>query len=71
MKKAEQYYLEESTMKRYVIDAFTDILFHGKQAAVCVLDEWTPDKLMMDNTKENNYLEAAYLVHSTERAHHL
>ena len=26
-------------MKQYVVDAFTDRVFHGNQAAVCVLDE--------------------------------
>ena len=44
-------------MKQYVVDAFTDMLFHGNQAAVCVRVEWTPDKLMMDNTTENNFSE--------------
>lgn len=27
-------------MKQYIVDAFTDTLFHGNQAAVCVMDEW-------------------------------
>ena len=26
-------------MKQYVVDAFTDRVFHGNQAAVCVLDD--------------------------------
>ncbi len=27
-------------MKQYIVDAFSSELFHGNQAAVCVLDEW-------------------------------
>lgn len=49
-------------MKQYVVDAFTDMLFHGNQAVVCDLDEWTPDKLMMGNTKKNNNSETAFTV---------
>ena len=26
-------------MKQYVVDAFTDQVFHGNQAAVCAIDE--------------------------------
>lgn len=33
-------------MKQYIVDAFTDTLFHGNQAAVCVMDEWISDGLM-------------------------
>ena len=39
-------------MKQYVVDAFTDSVFHGNQAAVCVLDGWLPEGLMMDITRE-------------------
>ena len=56
------FWVEEFTLKQDVINAFTDMLFHGKQAAVCVLDEWTPDKLMMDNTTENSFSETAFTV---------
>ena len=34
-------------MKQYVVDAFTDRVFHGNQAAVCVLDAWLPEERMM------------------------
>lgn len=27
-------------MKQYIVDAFTDSVFHGNQAAICVLYEW-------------------------------
>lgn len=34
-------------MKQYVVDAFTDQVFHGNPAAVCVLGKWLPDELML------------------------
>ena len=33
-------------MKQYIVDAFTDKVFRGNQAAVCVLDKWPDDELM-------------------------
>ena len=49
-------------MKQYIVDAFTDRLFHGNQAAVCVLDEWLTEELMMNIAKENNFSETAFTV---------
>ena len=54
-------------MKQYIVDAFTDSVFHGNQAAVCVLDEWLPEDLMMDITRENNFSEAAFTVKEGEK----
>ena len=53
-------------MKQYIADAFTDTVFHGNQAAVCILDEWLPDKLMMDIAGENNLSETAFTVRTGE-----
>ena len=33
-------------MKQYVVDAFTDKVFAGNPAAVCVMDAWLPDETM-------------------------
>lgn len=33
-------------MKQHIADAFTDELFKGNPAAVCVMDEWISDELM-------------------------
>ena len=33
-------------MNQYVVDAFTDQVFHGNPAAVCVLER-LPDELML------------------------
>ncbi|MBR1858553.1 MAG: PhzF family phenazine biosynthesis protein [Selenomonadaceae bacterium] len=49
-------------MKQFIVDAFTDRVFAGNQAAVCVLDEWLPEKMMMNITRENNFSETAFTV---------
>ncbi|MBQ3376110.1 MAG: PhzF family phenazine biosynthesis protein [Erysipelotrichaceae bacterium] len=49
-------------MKQYIVDAFTDTLFKGNQAAVCVMDSWPEDKLMENIAKENNFSETAFTV---------
>lgn len=49
-------------MKQYIVDAFTEKVFHGNQAAVCVLEEWPAESLMMDITRENNFSETAFTV---------
>ncbi len=46
-------------MKQYIVDAFTDKVFSGNQAAVCVLDEWPDDDLMQSIAIENNFSETA------------
>ncbi|MBO5497168.1 MAG: PhzF family phenazine biosynthesis protein [Oscillospiraceae bacterium] len=56
-------------MKQYIVDAFTDKVFHGNQAAVCVLDTWLPEELMMDITRENNFSETAFTVKEGEKYH--
>ena len=56
-------------MKQYIVDAFTDILFHGNQAAVCVMDEWISDELMQNIAKENNFSETAFTVKEDDNYH--
>ena len=56
-------------MKQYVVDAFTDSVFHGNQAAVCVLDAWPFEELMMNITRENNFSETAFTVKEGEKYH--
>lgn len=57
------------SVKQYVVDAFTDKVFHGNQAAVCVLDEWPSEELMMNITKENNFSETAFTVKTRDKYH--
>jgi len=56
-------------MKQYVVDAFTDEVFRGNQAAVCVMDEWPDEELMMGITRENNFSETAFTVREGEKWH--
>ena len=30
-------------LKQYVVDAFTDHVFYGNPAAICMTDEWLPE----------------------------
>ena len=48
-------------MKQYIVDAFTDSLFSGNPAAVCIPDSRLSDKLMLDIAKENNLSETAFV----------
>ena len=49
-------------MKQYVVDAFTEKVFGGNPAAICVMDAWLEDDLMMNITIENNLSETAFAV---------
>lgn len=53
-------------MKQYIVDAFTDKVFHGNPAAICILDQWISDELMLQITKENNLSETAFAVKEGE-----
>ena len=54
-------------MKIYQIDAFTDALFSGNPAAVCPLDQWLTDKLMLKIAAENNLAETAFYVKNGDK----
>ena len=49
-------------MKHYVVDAFTNRLFAGNPAAVCILPAWPCDELMQKIAIENNLSETAFAV---------
>jgi len=44
------------------VDAFTNELFKGNQAGVCLLDEWPDDEIMQNIASENNLAETAFVV---------
>lgn len=52
-------------MKQYIVDAFTDKVFAGNPAAICILDKWLSDDMMMNITIENNLSETAFAVKET------
>ncbi|WP_026474199.1 PhzF family phenazine biosynthesis protein [Alkaliflexus imshenetskii] len=49
-------------LKLYQVDAFTDRLFAGNPAAVCILDEWLDEAMMQNISAENNLAETAFIV---------
>lgn len=49
-------------MRQYIVDAFSDKVFSGNPAAICVMDSWLSDELMMNITRENNLSETAFAV---------
>ncbi len=49
-------------MKQYIVDAFTDQVFHGNPAAVCVMDTRPEEETMIQITCENNLSETAFAV---------
>lgn len=53
-------------IKLYQVDAFTNELFSGNPAAVCMLDEWLRDEIMQNIAAENNLAETAFVVESNE-----
>ena len=53
-------------MKMYQVDAFTEKLFGGNPAAVCILDKWLDDQLMQSIAAENNLAETAFLVRNKD-----
>ena len=56
-------------MKQYTVDAFTDKVFGGNPAAVCVMDCWLPDETMQKIAIENNLSETAFTVKTGENYH--
>ena len=54
--------MKETALEQYIVDAFTDHVFAGNPAAVCVLKAHLSDKLMQDIAIENNLSETAFTV---------
>jgi PhzF family phenazine biosynthesis protein len=50
------------TTQLYIVDSFTDKLFSGNPAAVCVLDEWVHDEVLQKIASENNLSETAFFL---------
>lgn len=51
----------------YQVDAFTERLFAGNPAAVCVLPRWLPDHVLQQIAAEHNLSETAFLVEAGDR----
>lgn len=46
----------------FQVDAFTNRVFGGNPAAVVIMDEWLPDKVLQAIARENNLSETAFVV---------
>ena len=49
-------------MKYYIVDAFTDTVFKGNPAGVCLLEDELDDITMQSISAENNLSETAFLI---------
>jgi PhzF family phenazine biosynthesis protein len=49
-------------IKIFQVDAFTDVLFKGNPAAVCLLNTWLEEDIMQQIAAENNLAETAFIV---------
>ena len=56
-------------MKQYIVDAFTDKVFQGNPAAVCIMEEWLQDDIMQKIAIENNLSETAFAVKENKNYH--
>ncbi|HEY0652867.1 MAG TPA: PhzF family phenazine biosynthesis protein [Chryseosolibacter sp.] len=56
-------------VKLFQVDAFTDSLFGGNPAAVCVLDTWPSKEVLQQIASENFLPETAFLVPLEEEDH--
>ncbi len=48
-------------IKQYIVDAFTDKIFGGNPAAICILNDEIPTELMQKIAFENNLSETAFI----------
>lgn len=56
-------------MKQYIVDAFTDHIFAGNPAAVCLPEEELAEPLMLAIARENKLSETAFAVKTGEHYH--
>ncbi|OAV28527.1 PhzF family phenazine biosynthesis protein [Moraxella catarrhalis] len=50
------------SIRQFTIDAFTNEVFKGNPASVCLLDKWLDDDVLLNIAKENNLSETAFVV---------
>ena len=56
-------------MHYFIVDAFTDQIFSGNPAGVCVMDTWPEIALMQKIAAENNLPETAFVVKTNHHYH--
>lgn len=53
----------------FQVDAFTDKVFYGNPAAICLLNEWLNDELLKAIAVENNLSETAFVIEDGQGFH--
>ena len=53
----------------YQIDAFTDKTFGGNPACVVPLNDWLPNDILLNITKENAVAETAFFINKAGNIH--
>ncbi len=53
-------------MKQFIVDAFTDKIFGGNPAAVCIVDKFPREEIMLNIARENNLSETAFAMRDGE-----
>lgn len=48
-------------MKQYVVDVFTETVFHGNPTAVCFVEDWPDDEVLRQIAGENRLSETAFV----------
>jgi PhzF family phenazine biosynthesis protein len=59
------------SVKTYIVDAFTNTLFQGNPAAVCLLTEEKPTQWLQQVAAEFNLSETAFIHHQENNVWHL
>ena len=54
-------------MKQFIVDAFTDRVFSGNPAAVCITESFPDEEIMRNIAAENNLSETAFAVKENDR----
>lgn len=54
----------------YQVDAFAKKAFEGNPAAICPLDTWLPDEVLLSIAEENNLSETAFYI-PTDKGFHI
>lgn len=49
-------------MKQYIVDTFTNKLFSGNPAAVCIMEQGLSEEIMLKIAIENNLSETAFVI---------
>jgi PhzF family phenazine biosynthesis protein len=57
-----RYRVDHMKLPLFQIDAFTNRLFGGNPAAVVLLENWLPDKVLAAIAAENNLAETAFVI---------